>query len=217
MIHSIQRTVSSPYTEPLAPFPRLCQASELLGKTFAHHGATWPPENNRFDEASQLYEKGTSLSQILQEEATASNDYISLSSAIAVAYSALCALCNPYSCPRGSITQPTEEEGQAQIRAIDGLKSVSQLAVEFAERLNNSMPLPQDVDRTSPFIMDALYCAASNHAWWVRENGDEASQLALDGLRNCLRRLGTRWRNAAEYLRILEAQEFTYAIGGAGT
>jgi hypothetical protein len=30
-----------------------------------------------------------------------------------------------------------------------------------------------------------------------------------------LRKLGARWRNAAEYLRILEAQEFSYAIGGA--
>lgn len=65
--------------------------------------------------------------------------------------------------------------------------------------------------------MDALYNAASTYAWSVRESGDESCQMALDSLRHCLRRLGARWRNAAEYLRILEAQEFTFAMGGASS
>ncbi|RFU26774.1 hypothetical protein B7463_g9567, partial [Scytalidium lignicola] len=217
MTQGIAKTGETPYSEQVAPFPRLCQVSHLLGKIFVHHDATFPSDKDRFDDASRLFEKATSLSRILQEEAT-DNDYVSLSAAIALSFSAICAVCDPYSCPK-TVTGHTDvstETAEAQLQAIDGLKRASQNIVEFAERLNTVMPLPQDVDRISPFIMDAMYCAAANHAWWVRESGDANSQLALDNLRNCLRRLGTRWRNAAEYLRILEAQEFTYAIGGAG-
>jgi len=101
-------------------------------------------------------------------------------------------------------------------KALDGLKTVSSSTVEFAEHINNATPLPEDMDRVSPLIMDALYSAASSCAWMVRESGDEKSQMALDSIRHSFRRLSTRWRNAAEYLRVLEAQEFTFAIGSAG-
>jgi len=48
----------------------------------------------------------------------------------------------------------------------------------------------------------------------VRESGDEECQVALERIRHCLRRLGGRWKTALEFVRVLEAQEFTYAIGG---
>jgi hypothetical protein len=104
-----------------------------------------------------------------------------------------------------------------QIQAIEGLKTVSRSINDFAEQITASTPQPQDLDRVSPLIMDSLYAAAANYAWLVRESGDESSQMALESIRHCLRRLGARWRNAAEYLRILEAQEFTYAVGSAGS
>jgi hypothetical protein len=65
--------------------------------------------------------------------------------------------------------------------------------------------------------MDSIYAAAANFAWLVRETGDENYQMALDSLRGCLRRFSSRWRNAGEYLRILEAKEFTYALGSASS
>lgn len=95
--------------------------------------------------------------------------------------------------------------------AVASRKSVSQDVVDFARHI----AVPQ-TSTTSPLIMDAVYGAAANYAWLVRESGDEDSQRALDDIRERLRDLGSRWRCAAEYLRILEAQEFTYAIGGAG-
>ncbi|KAH8813234.1 hypothetical protein F5884DRAFT_787818 [Xylogone sp. PMI_703] len=218
MTQGILKTLSSPYVEPVAPFPRLCQASHLLGKTFAHHEAKFPSDKEQYDDATHIFDRATSLVQTIQEESASSGDVITLSSALAVAFSSISAICDPYSCPRLQTGGPelTGDAAEAQLRALNGLKRVSQQIQEFSEQLNSAMPLAQDIDKVSPFIMDALYCGAASHAWWVRESGDANSQLSLDSLRNNLRRLGGRWRNAAEYLRILEAQEFTYAVGGAG-
>lgn len=104
-----------------------------------------------------------------------------------------------------------------QVQAVEGLKTVSSSIKDFSEQIIARTPHSLDVDRLSPFIMDALYAAAANYAWLVRESGDEDCQAGLESMRHCLRRLGGRWRCASEMLRILEAQEFTYAIGGAGT
>jgi hypothetical protein len=104
-----------------------------------------------------------------------------------------------------------------QVQAVEGLQTVSASIVEFAKKLDLATTGMQGLDRLSPIIMDALYSAASNNAWFVRESGNENNQIDLDSLRHILRKFGGRWRSAAEYLRILEAQEFTYAVGSAAT
>jgi hypothetical protein len=217
MSHTLQRAVSSPVDDAVAPFPRLCQASVMLGKVLAHHhGEKIPSETARYNLASQLYLDVSILARKIVEEAAESNDYLSLAAPMALTFSALCILCDSYSCPK-ACTPTSTEAAAMQVQAIDGLKTVSRSIVDFTEQINAATPLPHDLDRVSPMIMDALYSAAANYAWMVRESGDENSQMALESVRHCLRRLGTRWRNAAEYLRILEAQEFTYAVGSAGS
>jgi hypothetical protein len=187
----------------------------MLGKVLSHHhGENVLKEKERFGAATQLYLDASVLTRKITEEAINTQDYLSLATPLALAFSTLCALCEPYSCPTGMTTK-TAEANAMVLQAVDGLKTVAGSIVHFAEQINASTPVPQDCDRVSPVIMDALYGAASNFAWMVRESGDESSQMALDSLRRCLSRLGPRWRNAAEYLRILEAQEFTYAVGGA--
>lgn len=220
MSAAVQRTVGTPIDEPVAPFPRLCQASIMMGRILRHHFSNpLPEEKERFAIASQLYLEVSTLIQKIRDEANLSNDYLSLASALALAYSTLCTLCDRYSCPsfRHCEAPSSPEAAAMQTQAIEGLRSVSASIVEFAEQLNAATPLQQDLDRASPIIMDALYSAASNYAWMVRESGDEGCQMALDSMRHSLRRLGNRWRSAAEYLRILEAQEFTYAVGSAGS
>jgi hypothetical protein len=133
---------------------------------------------------------------------------------MAICFSALCTLCDTYACHRPNASN-SPEEATMQIQAIEGLKSVSASIKEFAEQIIARTQHSLDIDKISPFIMDALYAAAANFAWLVRESGAEDCQIALESIRHCLRRLGGRWRCAAEYLRILEAQEFTYAIAGA--
>lgn len=214
MTHAIQMQVSTPVDEPAAPFPRICQASVMLGKVFSHHhGVKHSTEAERFSSATELYVEVSALARKLSEEAVNTQDYLSLATPLALTHSTLFTLCEHYSCPTNTTTTP--EASAMTIQAVDGLKATAASVVHFAEQINTSTPSPQDLDRVSPIIMDALYSAAANYAWVVRESGDENSQLALDSLRRCLGRLGTRWRNAAEYLRILEAQEFTYMVGGA--
>jgi hypothetical protein len=45
--------------------------------------------------------------------------------------------------------------------------------VNFVDYINANMPLGQDLDKISPIIIDALYSAAANYAWMVRESGDD--------------------------------------------
>jgi hypothetical protein len=211
----MQSLVGSPISEPVDPFPRLCQASMMMGRVLSHHyGEEFTDKAAQFEVAEHLYMDTSDLARKITEEAEASKDYLSHTSALALTFSTLCTLCEPYSCPKDCKSN-VKEAGAMQSQAIEGLKTVSNSVIAFVDRVNAATPLPQDLDRVSPIIMNALYSAAANHAWMVRESGDEVYQMALDAIRNCLRRLGTRWRNAAEYVRILEAQEFSYAVGSA--
>lgn len=215
----VQRLVSDPISHPVDPFPRLCQASVLMGKVLSHHyGEPIPSETAKFGLANQLYIDISNLARKLKEDAETTHDYLSLTAPLSLTYSSLCVLCEEYSCPESNAcSSKSPEVSGMQIKAIDGLKTAAGSIVEFAERISLATQNPQDLDRLSPIIMDSMYSAAANYAWLVRESGDENYQMALDSLRHCLRRFGTRWRNAAEYLRILEAKEFTYAVGSAGS
>lgn len=219
MATAMQRKVSSPIEDSVAPFPRLCQASIMLGKVLNHRWASREPDQkSHFSQASKLYAETCNLARTLHDETNKSTDYLNLAAPLALAYSTLCVLCDSYSCPKNQNGGATSPEAQAmQAQAVDGLKSVSESIVEFSIQINHATPHPHEMDRISPIIMDALYSAASTFAWSVRESGDPNSQQGLDSIRNSLRRLGSRWRNAAEYVRILEAREFSYAVGSAGS
>lgn len=200
--------VGSSISEPVTSFPRLCQAMIMMGKVFSHHyGDEFASEGDQFKAASELYAAASALARKIPEEADAEQDFFSYASATALTYSTLCNLCEVYSCPKGNSKSTGKESSEMQIQAIEGLKTVSGTIVNFVDHINANTPLSQELDRISPIIMDALYSAAANYAWMVRESGDEVYQNALDAIRLCLRKLGTRWRNAAEYVRILEAQE----------
>ena len=211
-----QSLVGSPISEPVTSFSRLCQAIIMMGKVFSHqYGDGLPSEAEQLKAASDLYGNASELATTISKEADIEQDFFGYASAIAVTYSTLCALCEGYSCPKGRCKSLGKESSDMQTQAIEGLRSVGGSIVNFVDHINANTPLGQDLDRLSPIIMDSLYAAASNYAWLVRESGDVMYQTALDAIRDCLKKLGARWRNAAEYLRILEAQEFSYAIGGA--
>lgn len=218
MARAVQIVIGVDVSEAVSPFPRLCQASVMMGKVLSHnHQEKYESDSERFGAASELYGDVSVLARKVTEDAAHAPDYLSFTAPMALTFSTLCALCDKYMCSSNSVTNSSTETAAMQLQAIEGVKSVSSSIVEFAEKITRVTPLPQDLDRVSPLIMDALYSAAANYAWLVRESGDENSQMALESIRHCLRRLGARWRNAAEYLRILEAQEFTYAVGSAGS
>lgn len=219
MTLAVQRLVSGPVSDSVDPFPRLCQASVMMGKVFRHHyGEDFSSDTAKFASANQLYIDISDLARKIKDEADNAHDYLNLTAPLSLTYSTLCSLCEEYSCPDSSrCNSKNPEVAEMQVKAIEGLKTVAASVVDFAERISVATLNQQDLHRISPIIMESMYSAAANYAWLVREGGDESHQRALDSLRHCLQRFGARWRNAAEYLRILEAKEFTYAVGSAGS
>jgi hypothetical protein len=218
MTSSPQLSNAGGVIEPRTPFARLCQASILLGKVIRHHYSPLQPEMHQFQHASELYLEASELARILTNEAEASHDYLLHAPGLAVCLSAIATLCDPYACTGNRPAQSNSPEEAAMIiQGIEGLKSVSSNTKDFAARIIECTSHSLDIDRVSPFIMDALYASAANFAWIVRESGDETSQIGLESIRGCLRRLASRYRAAEQYLRILEAQEFTYAVGSASS
>ena len=194
----------------------------MLGKVLKHqYSNKIPSETERFTAASELHLELSTLERRILEEASSSQDYLALAGPLSITLSGLSQLCLIYSCPPSS-TETDQSASKAaaemQARAIDGHKAVTSSISDLVDHVRGATTQsPQDLGRVSPIVMGAMYKAAANYAWMVRENGDEKSQVALDAIRHCFRRLGSRWRNAAEYLRILEAQEFTYAVGSAAS
>ena len=97
-----QTLVGSPISEPVAPFPRLCQATIMLGKVFSHnYGDDFPSETAQYEAATQLYSEASALAGKITEEAEADQDFFGHASALALTFSALCTLCDKYSRPKG--------------------------------------------------------------------------------------------------------------------
>lgn len=207
-------SVSSPLSDPLCPFARLCQASRLLGKVVRHHGQRDVQEMERFKQASDLYLELSDLARILTHQAAMPQEYLSFSTPMSVCFSALCALCDPYACHGEQPTTP--EQSKMQTQAVDGLNTVSSSIKEFSDHLISQTTNNLDIERVSPFVLETLYTAGANFAWDVRETGNESSQESLDSIRQNLGRFGGKWKSSQAYLRILEAQEFTYAVVASG-
>lgn len=215
-------TLNNPLTDPQTPFGRLCQANSLLSRVTRHH-ASHPPtpdEIPRFNEAYALFKELEDFAKLLTHEANTSSDYLSHIAPLAFTYSALCNLADPYACPTRSCHTvagaASKEGGAIQVMSVAGLKTVGADVVAFVDKLLACTQSDRELDRVSPLVLNAMYTAAAEFAWFARESGDEGFQRGLDRLREGLRRLGARWRGAAEYIRILEAQEFQYAIGAVG-
>lgn len=209
-------SVSSPTSDQLCPFARLCQASRLLGKVLRHHGQVDVQATERFQQASDLYLELSDLARVLVHQAAMPQEYLGFSTPMSICFSALCALCDPYACHVSGDQPTTPEESKMQTQAVDGLKTVSSSIKEFSDHLTLQTTNNLDIERVSPFVVETLYTAGANYAWDVRETGNEASQESLDSIRQSLGRLGGKWKCSQAYLRILEAQEFTYAPVAGG-
>lgn len=196
--------VSTPFNENFTPFPRLCQAYILMGQVMLHHKDKSSSGELRFTNACQLLTKILELVRKIKEESLVSKKLFSLISPLALTYSSLCLLCNPY-CSSGK--GENEEQKQMQKQAIAGLETVAVSIIDFADQVNIATQTMHDLDFISPFIVDGIYAGSLTLTRLHRGNREESYQASLGPLRQCLRKLGTRWRIAADYLRILETHD----------
>lgn len=93
--------------------------------------------------------------------------------------------------------------------AVDSMLRISRELVIFTDSITKVVEFTRNIEKVSPIIMEAVYSASCYFAWMVKETGDEELQVASERLKAFLRLMGSRWRNAAEYVRILEAVELT--------
>ncbi|KAF4783907.1 fungal specific transcription factor domain-containing protein [Colletotrichum scovillei] len=138
--------------------------------------------------------------------------------------------CCP-ACPDGRLKSP--EETAQQARSVDVLLKISKdvallseellLLVSRAERdddddddVGMSNNGGRDIGSVSPLILDALYGAANTLAWLLREEGTLECEDEMNVIKRCLERLGSRWRLAGEYGRMLEQQDFAMMMQEKG-
>lgn len=124
----------------------------------------------------------------------------------------------------GPPAQREEAEALAlQVEAINGLRTASLHVRDEARRLLSIVVESESetgvdtqsppkvhmemVGKFSPLCLDAIYCGMSTFGWLWRENGDPEMKEGLDVMRQCLERLGTRWRLADEYLQMGKKQD----------
>lgn len=213
MVPSPTLGASSTYDEPRSPFARLCQASILLGKVVRHHYKPLAPDSSQYTAASELLGETLQLAQVLTKETEASDDYLLHTPALSVSYSALSGLCTRYACTQSLDHQSGVVDEAMKTESVDGIRLVTGYVKEMSIHLMKNTQDILGIDRCWPFTFDALYAAAANFGWLHRQEGESDQTGNIEHIKECLKRLGTRWRCASEYLRVLEAQEFFYAMG----
>ncbi|KXH28553.1 fungal specific transcription factor domain-containing protein [Colletotrichum nymphaeae SA-01] len=137
--------------------------------------------------------------------------------------------CCP-ACPDGRLKSP--EETAQQARSVDVLLKISKDVAVLSEELlllvsrterdddDDDMGMSnnggRDIGSVSPLILDALYGAANTLAWLLREEGTLECEDEMNVIKRCLERLGSRWRLAGEYGRMLEQQDFAMMMQEKG-
>ncbi|KAI9684149.1 MAG: hypothetical protein M1829_003419 [Trizodia sp. TS-e1964] len=252
--------VSSSTTIRVPPFARLCQSIHLLGKGRYHpsrrtqsfdpvrHRGADPAfavlrhTNDRFLEPNFRFEEATLLSRTVQALSASvsgemSEDSTGLSIPLAICFSALMTLYDPYSCPESSTGALLATELELQKQAIVGLKTVIKEVVDYSRHLQATLRF-KSIENSSPFVTDCLYQAAASYVWLLRESGDPEQAQALNEIRTTLGMVDGKWRVAGmcfwsfspsalpkdptnplnwtkgEYLRILDASEYYYSMEG---
>lgn len=111
----------------------------------------------------------------------------------------------------GDAKTPEEQILQAQATVI--VKSISDqvhnAALRILEILEASPQYETHLGRVSPFILDAFYCAMATFHWVLQESGDEAIRSSLGNIKECMRKLGDRWKLSLEYLALEEVYSRT--------
>ncbi|KAH9894540.1 hypothetical protein F4778DRAFT_772365 [Xylariomycetidae sp. FL2044] len=255
---TMQRTVSTPGTEPQSPFARLCQAALLVGKMLRHAQRAevrrQKGEAPDYAQVTSVTDAAEGLCTCLEAEFAAASPGISYLSFIGPQYLALSTILKVLSAHSGIVLSssiapnmqqqehhhqqqhqqsqiwPTSSDLAFQVRAMETQKQTAARVRDYAASLfqsssSSSSPSSsshgdqiqvqdQDLARTTPFVLDAVYAAAATFAWARRGAGqDPLADAGLEAMKGCLARLGGRWRLAGEYLKLVGAHEMNVAMG----
>ncbi|KAH0542646.1 hypothetical protein FGG08_002969 [Glutinoglossum americanum] len=192
--------ISSSASVQAGNFARLAQASHLLGCVIRHTNDLPTDIPFRLEEARQLDRTIRALYKLLPGKSA--DDSIGACTPLAVCFSAIMTLYDPYTCQTPG---QTPDELSHTVEAVQGLKNISEEVARLSH--DKLAAIEYGLDQTSPLILDCVYQAAASYAWMVRETGEAEYVEKARVLRRVFEVVGRRWRAAAEYLRILEATD----------
>lgn len=199
--------VSSPTNVRAGAFARTCQATHLLGRLIRLLNDNLLEAPARFTEAIQLHRTIQALANLVPADVQRSPEYFGTS--IALCYSSLIHLSDPFACTESNRGDHTVEETEMQGIAIASMRNAANDALQFSYLLRRSMT--QNPSSISPLIGDCLYMAAATYAWIVHETGSREAAESYHSLKNVLEIMSCRWAVGAQYLAILKkAQETLY-------
>ncbi len=212
---AIQSRVSSPspFTEHQSTFGRLCQGALLVSRMLeqSRRAETCRLTGTRFDhsEAASLIESAHALGTSIEAEMVAQpGAYFSLIPAQCLAYSAMMKTLDIPTMESRSMW--AEDDLSLRMAAcIEGGKKTLEKMRDLVRDLSSIASLDEQVVKTSPLVLDAVYSAATG-------TGTSGSAPASEMARKVLARLGVRWRLGVEYLRALDHHEMIDAMIGQG-
>jgi hypothetical protein len=193
--------VSASTAQGAPPFARTCQAAHLLSRVLAHI-------NEKHAEMRIFYEAGIQLHGVLkffcaalseEMETGDTNQFISLTTAAGMCYSARLTLYDCHSCAEADDPSGVgiPEQLKMQEIALAGLKELGLIVVKFASKLMNLMQT-RGILTVSPLVADCLYQTAKQHLWYIRETGKTEMLSQVQPLTGALTGLGQTWSVASE-------------------
>ncbi|KAH7244553.1 uncharacterized protein BKA55DRAFT_86070 [Fusarium redolens] len=195
----------------MGQFARVCQAVHVFGKVLRHIQSrkkdTDPVELTA--EALQLHIVLTTLEQgIMSNDCDIMTTHGSLHSALSLCSLARLLLYNEYACNEPSFSTARErlaaevEMQQISLASIQDI--VSKTIPQMARQIVSASQQQSMGPRHSPILAGCLYHAATECAWFVKENNDAEMVAGLEAITQALEVLKSEWAVCDEYLSYLE-------------
>ncbi|KAF5588031.1 Zn(II)Cys6 transcriptional activator [Fusarium subglutinans] len=184
----------------LGQFARVCQAVHIFGKVLRHIKArekdAAPVEVTA--EALQLHIVLTALDQgIMSNDCDITTAHGSLHSALSLCSLARLLLYNEYACNEPSFSTTRERlaaEVEMQQIALASIQHiVSKTIPQMARQIVSASQQQSKGPRYSPVLASCLYHAATECAWFVKENNDADMVAGLEAITQALQVLKSEW------------------------
>ena len=175
---------------------RICQAAHVVGRVLRHQNDHEMENSFRFSEAFQLYKTLVALDTLLQKPTISFQGPVYSDDALALCCSARFLLYDMYACNEDHDGDPIGLEEELQRASLEGIKETTERVYELSKRIKLSMlekALP-----AGPLVIHCLYYAASECAWFFREDHVLRMQMAFQDIVDVLRLLQRRWQVAGE-------------------
>ncbi|RTE71146.1 hypothetical protein BHE90_014463 [Fusarium euwallaceae] len=187
-------------------FAQTCQAAHMLSKVMRHKKARASSQDitELLPEAQHLHQALSALHTSIEgsesDGTPSQTPEPSTFPALALCCSARLVLYNQYACnePLGLASNgPIALETELQKVGLEGIKAIASSTSRLVARDTGGCP----------FVARFLYHAATECAWFIKENHEQIMYDALEDIIRGLRSMSENWELASQYISLLEQEE----------